>query len=933
MKKTKFIWTFLPIFLTTILVTNLINNRIVNIEKNKAKSNLSNDINIINDINSDYWIKDNQIKSKIKLTVRTMKELWVLSTYRVNHKIWYQTYDYENISTPIFDKVSKKIIFDTWNKPVSQLFSDPDPYWADPVGAKWNNKLLNINIYGRNDQYSPNIKDAWFGKNHYNNFELNDKNVHKPKIFPAYPPHNYFSHVIRYYQTPSYVHNNVSKKIEFFEITNKSFFNTFIELSKIPFDQNGKVWNKDNYNEMGNLIKFNHYFHIAREISKVYKVVENINNFIDKNTNKDGKWINQIIKKSDLISLKNDFETWKFASADEAWMRYNSLIDINNSKLILTTSSYESQYNKLIKNIYKNNLISVDRKITIDDINEIYKTSLAIFKQNQINLSLNINGEIIKYNIWDGRSFIKIWNNLLSINKNKNLLNISIENVEFKYIGDHNKTGYFNNSYIIKKEEISNELKSNTTLIIRNDAKNLDNIDLLNNNNFGINIDSDLYLSELLGTGENIGNGYPYNEVIFDKKLLIKNLLNNNFILSNKEMLFKDVYDISNLTKILNFFDDKKTRESFNSFGINTGRYPYFIPNNQKGEFYLIGKIEKWKFIDQTNGDFTQNFKNTFFEKTNINSLNIIELEPKNRLVNNLWDDSGYFLIKCKNNFITNSSISVNNTVGIFKQTDAFITYLNDDKNWILKNDDIIEDYFLYQKKFKRENFKINYNQLSEEEINKIDYLIKELKIEVEFSNQSLYTPVDSKYPSGNMNRYNTFFNFFFKTPIWKYINSYYNDVHNVQLVNQVALVNKDNIENKIIEPNAIFFKYFDIIEKNNHVTISDKNDVNSTNIIKSFIPIKELATNGELEIKNNAYLIDLKINKMEYINGEVNKYNEQHITDYSINVNYGNIFIIVGPILGIGIIILILFLINKWRNRFETKLKTLNNDDIIVEY
>jgi flagellar biogenesis protein FliO len=47
--------------------------------------------------------------------------------------------------------------------------------------------------------------------------------------------------------------------------------------------------------------------------------------------------------------------------------------------------------------------------------------------------------------------------------------------------------------------------------------------------------------------------------------------------------------------------------------------------------------------------------------------------------------------------------------------------------------------------------------------------------------------------------------------------------------------------------------------------------------------------------------------------------------------LNYGNIFAIVGPILIIGIIILMIFLIKKWRNRFETRLTKLTEEDICL--
>ena len=931
MKKTKFIWGFLPLFLTSILSTNFINCTGININEKEIKSNLTNDINIINDINSNYWIKDNKIETNIKLSVRTIKELWIFSSIRVNHKIWYQDYKYKDISIPTFDKNSKNINFNVWNKPVSQLFTDPDPYWADPNGAKWNDKLIGIGIGGKKGKYLANIKNNWYGNSYYNDFVLNDENVYRPQNYPVYPAHNYFAYTIRYYQTPSYVHENLNKKIEFSEITNKNFFNTFFQLNEVPFDNNGEVWNKDTYNQMDNLIRFNNFLHIAREISKVYQVVRKIDNFIITNTGENDKWLNQIVKKESILSLKNDFENWKFISADEAWTRYNALIDINNSKLIPTTGNYENEYNKLIENIYKNKLVSIDRKLNIFDIDMVYKIALAIFKQNQINLTLNINNKLIKYNIWDGSSFIKIWNDLLLINKDNNLLNISIENVEFKYIGDHNKTGYFNNSYIIENSDISNELKRKTSLMIREGANNFDNVDVLNINNFGIQIDSDSYISEVLGTGENIGNGYPYGEFIPNKKNLIKNLLNSNFILPDKRILFNEIYDISNSKNILNYFDNRNTYEAFQSFNMNIEQYPYFIPENQNGEFYLIAKTNKWIFSDGTNGDFTQNFKNKFFEKTNVNSLNIIELEPKDRLIDGNWDDSGYFLIKCKNNIVKEFIINSINNEEIFQQTEKFISYLKDQKNWVLNNNKIIEDYFLYQKEYKKDVYNIDYKKLSEEEFNNINYLAKDLKIEVKFSNENLYMPIDFKYGLNDFNRYNTFFKYLFKTPIWKYIQLYYAHFYNIELVSETIIINKNNIKEKIIKPNENFFKYFDIVEKNNYVTIFDKTDLELKNIIKVFIPIKELATNGELAIQNDSHLIDLKINEMNYINTEVSKYNEKDVSNYSINLNYGNIFAIVGPILIIGIIILMIFLIKKWRNRFETRLTKLTEEDICL--
>ncbi len=929
MKKTKFIWGFLPLFLTGIMTTNFINFSGVNINESETKNNSTSDINIINDINSNYWIKNNKIETKIKLSVRTIKELWIFSSIRANHRIWYQDYQYKDVSTPTFDTNSKNIHFNVWNKPVSQLFSDPDPYWADPSGAKWNNKLVDIGIEGKKGEHLASSKNYWYGKSYYNDFILNDQNVYKPQNYPFYPWHNYFAYTIRYYQTPSYVHQALNKKIEFSEITNKNFFNTFIELNKISFDNNGKVWNKDNYNQMDNLIKFNDSFHIAREISKVYQVVEKIDNFIIANTSENDQWLNQIVKKENILSLKNDFENWKFASANEALVRYNALIDINNSELIPTTSNYESEYNKLIENIYKNKLISLDRQLTIFDIDTIYKITLAIFKQNQINLTLNINDKFIKYNIWDGESFIKIWNDLLLINKDNNLLKIGIEKVEFKYIGDHNKTGYFNSSYTIENSDISNELKKEISLSIREEANNFDNVDVLNINNFGIQIDSDLYLSETLGTGKNIGNGYPYGEFIPDKKNTIKNLLNSNFILPNKKSLFNEIYDISNSTNILNYFDNRKTYEAFQSFNININGYPNFIPKNENGDFYLIGETDKWKFSDGTNGDFTENFKNNFFEKANINSLNIIELEPKDRLISGIWDDNGYFLIKCKNNLVKELNININNDETILVQIEKFINYLKEQKNWIPRSEKIVEDYFLYQKEYKKVLYSIGYNELSEEEIN---YLTKDLKVEVEISNENLYMPIDFKYGLNDLNRYNTFFKYFFETPIWKYIESYYANFYNVELVDEITFINENNIEEKKVTPNEMFFKYFDIIEKNNYVTIFDKNDLQSKNIIKIFIPVKELSTSGELSIQNNSHLIDLKINEMNHINTEVTKYNKKNSDDYYINLNYWNIFTIVGPIVAIGIIVLTIFLIKKWRNRFETKLTKLTDKDISLD-
>ena len=457
------------------------------------------------------------------------------------------------------------------------------------------------------------------------------------------------------------------------------------------------------------------------------------------------KYKNKALYHRDLIDEDNPFIN-------------NNILDYQQFKKIKSNVINKDSIN--FNNYLNNNMNDKNKKI---DINDLFKSSSKKSIHTNENSSRNEN---MNYNDLLYRSSKKSINlqdsiNVLDIQKN---INEALNNTNdlFNKIRLHN-SGYINyNNQFQNSNDINNidgnnnenkfiKAKSN---LLPNYKNNLININENKNNNNKIN-----YINKIDNTNKNyqininnnIGKKDSINEDLYDDK----DSMNNNLIENNEEI--KHFYNITNLEKYKNIFNNLKNRENINKFNDQNKKSNDIIGKTNNIEENL-DKYNNRESYRNYNKESMDNYNN--IDKIDNNIYNIPNKD--NDVYNNIKNSN---LEDYQNNIITNDNIkkSIKNEENEYKNKNYLDNYPNNFyNNIIIKNNN--------------NNFEIDTSNNNNEKI-----IYKNIKI----INQD---NIDNYQPISNNNNTNK------KDSIHKY-NSYKTNIKNNRKTNNN--INKSNTENK----------------------------------------------------------------------------------------------------------------------------------------
>ena len=530
------------------------------------------------------------------------------------------------------------------------------------------------------------------------------------------------------------------------------------------------------------------------------------------------KYKNKALYNRDLIDEDNPFIN-------------NNILDYQQFKKIKSNIINKDSIN--LNNYLNNNMNDKNKKI---DINDIFKSSSKKSIHTNENSSRNEN---MNYNDLLYRSSKKSINlqdsiNVLDIQKN---INEALNNTNdlFNKIRLHN-SGFINyNNQFQNINDINNidgnnnenkfiKAKSN---LLPNYKNNLINI---NNDNKNDNINNIYKIDNTkkhfqINTNNNLDKKNTINEDLYDSK----DSLNNNLIENNEEI--KHFYNITNLEKYKNIFNNLKNRENVNK------------NNNEKIKIYEIGKTNK---IEENLDKYNNEESNKIFNKGNMD--NYINTDKIDNDIYNIpnKDSDDYNNIKnsnledYQNNIITNDNNkkSMKNEENEYKNKNYLDNYPNNFyNNIIIKNND--------------NNFEIDTTNNNNEKI-----VYKNIK----------------NYNENNIDNYQTISNNNInnkkKDSIHKY-NSYKTNIKNNRKI--YNNINKSNTENK---SNVFSLRS----RKNNLDTNKEKKNNSKINNYNSNKPKKSLNNNKN---KNKSF-DKLDNNKKDSISikNKINKINKNKSTN-----------------------------------------------------
>ena len=601
-----------------------------NININNKKSEIELNSLIVNDIKNINSLIDNDYYTRIHFIQKTLKQIKVLG-WVTNWKKW------ENVSTKDFNNTinldldNKLVTFNLFPEEFEYTYFDPDPFWCDPHGAKWNNKTHNIKInYKKSHKEKLQTKNTWYGTEYNASLNIRTSDEIDDNINLAYPPHNYFTHSILMYINGTYRIEGISKNLVIKKINNDNIIKSFIQINKPYISNNYLVWNEESIAKCNDIFSFNDNMKIIKTLSYANEIIDWLEQFIANNTI-NGLWNNKTFNLFEIEEYIDQINNLKFRDYQDLFNLKNSIMNNRKYKLI---GNYNTNLLNLNINLIKNNLINDQQQINLNNVNDFYQTLILYFKNIDIIANLSINGQYFNIPIWTNNHFYNFLNDVKITNTN--LLNISFESITIKDISPENSIITSNDIVIDDKQLLSN---FNFSIMYRYNALNIDTniIDKNFKNSILLNINK--YVSELVGTGKNI-NGYEHNYILNKQELL--KYTNNLF---NNVNVFDEIIDItlSNKEKIENMFGDSFI---FACKKLNANDIFEFKPDNYKGEFYAIMKISNWMFNDGTNGDYTASFKNKFYDIMRKNNC-IVEL-PRDKII----DANGYFLCRFRTNKI-----------------------------------------------------------------------------------------------------------------------------------------------------------------------------------------------------------------------------------------------------------------------------------------
>ncbi len=685
-------------------------------QKNNHLENL-----IIDDIkNIDDSLNDSLI-TRIIFEQNTLKQLFVLG-WQTNWKRWltYTKHDFNNEIE--IDITNKKVKFNLFPNSFTQTYIDPDPKWCDPYGARWNNKTREIKIdYTKSVVQDLNSTSEWFGNEYSAHLKINKSSRYDHKQTIAYPTHNYFTHFVRMFVGGDYWIEPIEKNILIKEITNEKIFENIIQFNRPEFSNNNLVWNSTTINEISPIFSFNENLYILKTLAIAVDTKAYLESILKKYTI-NNVWTHPTISEKCIKENINKIENLSFNS-------YKDLIDLKNNLMNGTEYYINGDYNDELQllntNFINGKLISEEFSITLDNVSDFYNTIILFLKNNKISAKCNINNEEKTLIIWENGSFINLLKQVEI--SNINLLNLEFKQIDIEYIAKHNSKQINSNMTIDNVNYLSS---LNFDILYRSNAINFNseiNDDFINN---GLMLNINKYVSEIVGTEL---NGLTKNLITDEGKKIILKQLNEMLINNKNKSIFTNILDISknNEEYIINKFGSNLVNAA-KKLGISKQELIDFVPNNYDGFFYAIIEIQNWLFMDNTDGDFTKEFKDNFY-KTFINDNNVLsEIKVKS----NQRDDSGYFLCKFRTNKIifdikhSKNVLDIQNIDEVYEQIIHWYNLLSNSSNWQKEYISKTKNSFLYKTYIN--NIKYSHKSIDE---------IKDINLKISFSLEKNASP------------------------------------------------------------------------------------------------------------------------------------------------------------------------------------------------
>lgn len=864
----------------SVLLPTLSINRII-YQNNKSVEKDIDNLNdlIIEDINNLKINNSIYSDTSINFFTKTFKELFAMG-FRVDQKKWTTKNEYKMINKINIDFNNKIASVDLYND-FNHIFKDPDPYWHDTsIGATWNEKQRMI-IPGKVKLEVPitTKSNYWFGD--VNSFQLKspvDNKWMSDNLTLAYPDHNYWFHRITMKNNGFYVRNGIDKEYNVLNITNNSFFDSFININKMNASDNGLVWNERSIKKERSIFEFNNNLNTLKTLNIANDILKELKSFVINNTGINDSWLNNNITKENVELFINEINEYNYTSAFDIKNRYNILMDEKDSKFIHSNNNYCYEINKLTSNLINSKLINNKMVIDYKIANEIYNISLCYFKQNKITANIIINDiNTLKIDIWNGNQFLDFFKQIPTILQKNNVLKVEFDNIGIDYISNINSNGIYNESLSLNTESnpsIFNRLS--WIMYYRYNALNI-SIDIINENKYknGILLNLNKYVSELIGTGNN-GNSHSENSFINND---IKNMIIDQLNISLfDEKIFNDLFDLSTIdgNTIMNKFYQKDLELLFNKFNLsfNDNCFEY-NPNNYDGYFYGIGIINNWNFKDGTSGDFEFNFKDNLLKEINSFSYNMQEIEPKTRDIKSGWDNNGYFLLKMRTNKVmfdmydNKYIVSIKNVKELNSDIIKWTNYIDNKDNWITERITYVVDNLFNNKKYTKNKYYLK------DAANYSNEDIKEFKANINIDS-SLFPSINSK---DNLQLFLDLFN----NPIWQFIKE-----------KEPLLFNKDSLL-----PNDNFYNKYEIKNINNFCYV--------TNINKEYLSIN-ISLFDFIKIYYNKELINIVDKNIVHYSEWAEEITKEENLSVSLIENEINIPFIV--IISITLFLLILLLI-----------------------
>ena len=352
--------------------------------------------------------------------------------------------------------------------------------------------------------------------------------------------------------------NEISSYINFYRLTNNSI--KFIILKQVlksgrgqinvdlNFEDSGKI--KNNYKLTGKIL--NAELHIPNN-----KNIEELNfNFIVKDNDYKFEKILFKFNKINFISESLNIQDKKDKFFVKGNLK-NNKNKINNDLILLILN------NKLENFDFSNTRFDSTSEFTFD-LSKKFK-----IKNLKVDTKLNLDELILKYDLYKINNYIKNYNNLINLKKNK----LHIKYSEKKFLIDGSSEFYIDENFknLIKFQIIKNKNKTNFEIFL-----NLDNLDL--------NIDDISYKKIKKDKATLQIKGFENNKKLFFKNINYKEN-NNKIVINNLEV---------NNNKILN---------------IDKIRFDYLTKNNFKNQITLVKVDDNYELTGKS-FDSTQLIKN-----------------------------------------------------------------------------------------------------------------------------------------------------------------------------------------------------------------------------------------------------------------------------------------------------------------------------------